>query len=85
MYKNTSFVPGTQVVTECCGTYLNYIKIWILNFLPKLMKQYLKCSPFNIGLFAEPENTDSQYRDVKGRNLTNLLQFFYFGNKEKFD
>lgn len=49
------------------------------------MKQYLKCSRFNIGLFAEPENRDSQYRDVKGRNLRNRLQLPRFGNKEKFD
>lgn len=40
---------------------------------------------FNGGLFAEPENTDSQYRDVKGGNLRNLLQFPNLGNEGKFD
>ena len=58
MYKNTS-LPSTQVVVKFYGTYLNDLRIWIFNFLPKFMKQYLKCSHFNIGLFAEPENIDS--------------------------
>lgn len=80
MYKNTTFTPGTQAFIKLYGTYFNHVRIWIFNFLLKLMKHYLKCSRVNIGLFAECENTDSQYREVKGRNLRNLLQFPHFGS-----
>lgn len=47
------------------------------------MKWYLKYSHFNIGVFVEPENINSQYGEVKGGNPKNLLQFSHFGNKEK--
>lgn len=83
MYKNTSFVSSTQVFIKFYGTYLNHVRICIINFLLKLMKQYFKCSCFNIGLFAEPENTDSQCRNIKGRNLRNLIQFPHFRTEEK--
>lgn len=83
MYKNISFVSSTQVFIKFYGTYLNHMRIWILNFLLKRMQQYFKCSCFNIGLFAEPENTVPQCRNIKGRNHRNLLQFPHSGTEEK--
>lgn len=82
MYKNISFALRTQAFIKLYGTYLNHIRIWIFNFLLKLIKYYLKCSRLNIGFL---QNVKIQILNVEmsKEETLEIFQFPPFGNEEK--